>query len=109
MMKTILDKSGKVLFSTHENYICSKDELFTDLQLTDFMLNPYFNFETNTFYENASQDELIEAKNEKEIQLKKEAYEQLLETDWYVTRFIETGKAIPSNILELRQRIREQA
>lgn len=107
-MKTILNKSGKVLFSTNENYTCSKDEMFTELQLTDFMINPYFDFKTSTFYENASEEEIEQARNEKEIEIRKQAYEKLLETDWYVIRFLETGKAIPADILELRSKIRQQ-
>lgn len=39
--------------------------------------------------------------------LKKQAHEQLKETDWYITRFAETGKPIPNEILQQRQLIRD--
>lgn len=53
--------------------------------------------------------EIEEVDNSKfEIELlKKQAYEQLKETDWYVTRLKETGKPIPLEILQQRQAIRD--
>lgn len=36
-----------------------------------------------------------------------EARKYLAETDWYVTRFAETGVAIPAVIVEARQQARE--
>lgn len=51
-MKTIIDKyTGKVLY-------CRKDEptleneMAIDLLLEVYMENPYYNFETQTFYDN---------------------------------------------------------
>ena len=40
--------------------------------------------------------------------LKKQQYEELLPTDWYVVRFVETGVKIPEEILQQRQAIREK-
>lgn len=55
-------------------------------------------------FETIEFDEIIEV--EDNFELKQRAYQQLLQTDWYVTRFIETGKPIPADILELRNKIR---
>lgn len=35
------------------------------------------------------------------------AYELLMATDWYVTRKAETGEAIPDNVLQYRQAVRD--
>ena len=103
-MKTILNKSGKVIFSTNENYNCSNDEMFTELQLTEFMINPYFDFEKNEFYDAATEVEKLNRKKE----LNKQSYDKLIETDWYIIRHIETGKEIPADILEIRNNIRNE-
>jgi len=41
--------------------------------------------------------------------LKAKGLNYLLSTDWYVARFIETGKAIPDDILEKREQARKDA
>ena len=38
--------------------------------------------------------------------IKQQQFEELSKTDWYVTRFIETGVEIPEEILEERKQIR---
>lgn len=58
-------------------------------------------------FETVEFDEVVEIDNK--FELKQRAYQQLLQTDWYVSRFIETGKPIPSDILELRNQIRNAA
>ena len=55
-------------------------------------------------FETIEIDEVVEI--EDDFELKQKAHQQLLQTDWYVTRFVETGKPIPSDILELRNKIR---
>lgn len=50
---------------------------------------------------------LEELKVEKIEQVKRQAYNILKETDWYIVRFQETGKEIPEHILAERQQIRE--
>ena len=59
-------------------------------------------------YEEIAFEEIVEIQDNT-IELKHIAYQELLATDWYVTRFVETGKAIPADILEMRSKIREQA
>lgn len=50
------------------------------------------------------QEETIEIDN---AFLKQQAHELLKATDWYVVRFAETGKPIPQEVIEERQRIRD--
>lgn len=52
---------------------------------------------------------LEELKAEKIQQVKRQAYNLLKETDWYIVRQQETGKEIPQDVLNERQSIRNQA
>jgi len=108
-MKSIIDKNtNKLLFATQVEVELQSDQIEVDFLCTENFVVPYFNFETNEFYEGATQDEINQKQIKVEIELKKQAYEKLLETDWYVTRFAETGKPIPNDILELRNNIRNE-
>ena len=72
------------------------------------------------FLENGGQFEIIESTPEEiaEYQLKQQLeqqkllkqqqYEELKETDWYYTRYIETGQEVPLEIKQQRQEIREK-
>ena len=59
----------------------------------------------NVEYEAITFDEIVETQDNT-AELKEIAYQQLLATDWYVIRLMETGKEIPTDILELRSKIR---
>lgn len=55
-----------------------------------------------------TEKELSEKKaREEQERINQEARARLAETDWYVVRFLETGKAIPEDLLAERQRLRE--
>lgn len=55
-----------------------------------------------------TEKELSEKKaREEQEKINTEARKRLSETDWYVVRFLETGKAIPEDLLAERQRLRE--
>ena len=57
-------------------------------------------------FEKTKEQEEIE-QIELELKEKKEAqYNELLKTDWYFTRFIEKGIAVPKEIIEQRELIR---
>jgi hypothetical protein len=60
----------------------------------------------------ATPEEIAEQVNQQKQELKKilkqQQYEELLPTDWYVVRLIETGIAIPEQILQQRQEIRNK-
>jgi hypothetical protein len=64
------------------------------------------------FIEGASPEEIAEQQLKKQLEqqkiLKQQQYEELKETDWYFTRFIETGTPVPEEILELRKKIRNK-
>lgn len=59
----------------------------------------------NIFIENATLEEIIDSKVKN---LKLQQYEELLPTDWYYTRFLETGQEVPLEIKQQRQQIREK-
>jgi hypothetical protein len=107
-MKTIIDKNtGEVIYGTTKDEVeLNSNEIVIDELLTENFTKPYFNLVTREFYEAASLEEINNYKNEiKQIE-NQYKYEKLKETDWYVTRFIETGRIIPSEILILRENIR---
>lgn len=52
---------------------------------------------------------LQELKAEKIQQVKRQAYNLLKETDWYIVRQQETGEEVPEEILDERSRIRERS
>jgi hypothetical protein len=61
-MKTIIDKkTGKVLFAAADDYQVLANEIAVDEILIDNFVKPYFNLKTKTFYEGATQDELLES------------------------------------------------
>lgn len=106
-MKSIIDKNtSKLLYATAVEVELQSDQIAVDFICTENFVVPYFDVKTNKFYEGATQDEINQNQIEVEIQLKKQAYEKLLETDWYVVRFAETGKPIPQDILDMRNEIR---
>ena len=110
MVKIVVSiESGKVLYSTFEEVDLQDGEIVVYETPNAFLLKPFYNFETKTFYEGATPEEIAEYQNEILQQKKQIANELLKETDWYVTRFAETGKEIPQHILYLRQQIRDNA
>lgn len=60
----------------------------------------------NVEYEAIEFEEIVEIENN-DFQ-KQEQYQELLPTDWYVVRFIETGVPIPDEISKQRKAIREK-
>jgi hypothetical protein len=53
-MKTIIDKfTGQVLYATIVEVDILENEIAIDEVLTESFENPYFDFETRNFYENA--------------------------------------------------------
>lgn len=56
----------------------------------------------------ATPEEIQEQENQLKQQQKQQQYEELLPTDWYVVRYMETGVAIPEEILQQRRLIREE-
>ena len=60
-MKTIIDTSGKVLYATSIDIDLQPNEIAIDNLLQDNFITPYWNFNTETFYENATSQEISEA------------------------------------------------
>jgi len=58
----IINKNtGEVLYSTIVEIVLQENEISIDEVLTESYVKPYFNFETRTFYEGATQEEINEA------------------------------------------------
>ena len=81
---------------------------------SNWTLTPYLGGFVKEFWngsqwvESASIEEIAIQEAEIQDELKKQQYQELLPTDWYVVRFFETGIAIPQNILNERQMIRNK-
>jgi hypothetical protein len=80
------------------------DILPTELELKFIKLK----FDGLVYFEGASVEEIEEAENAKKQAQNIEIYNELLLTDWYVVRFVETGISIPAEILAERQAIRNR-
>ena len=61
-MKTIVEtNTGKLLFSTdNDNYICLENQSKIDIHLTEMFVSPFFDFQSNSYYEGATSEEIIE-------------------------------------------------
>jgi hypothetical protein len=58
-MKTIVDiNTGQVLFATSIDVDLQLNEIAIDNLLQDNFVNPYWNFDNSTFYENATEQQL---------------------------------------------------
>jgi hypothetical protein len=75
------------------------------------------NFHKPCFDQYPNPTKLVEGATEEEIQSKeidiiaerkRMQHAELLETDWYVVRFAETGVPIPQEIIDLRNQIRNK-
>jgi len=58
--------------------------------------------------EGATEEEIQAKESEIIAERKLQQHAELLETDWYVVRFAETGVPIPQEIIELRNQIRQR-
>jgi hypothetical protein len=68
-MKTIIDKNtGQELFATTIAVDLNENEIAVDEVRIDFMVKPYFNFETRIFYETATAEEIEKYNNDNFIE-----------------------------------------
>ena len=106
-MKTILDSiTGEVLFSTVTEIELQTNQIAINEIFTESYIKPYFNFETRSFYEGATNKELAESIDKENKEKNLACYNELLETDWYFIRKAETGIEVPNEILQQRAQIR---
>lgn len=115
MIARILNNEFKGLY-TNDFLIKNLDkvingQLVSEWQLTEVLPNenlikPIWN--GTEWIEGATPEEIAEQELEKQKILKQQQYEELLPTDWYVVRFIETGIPVPEEILQQRQEIRNK-
>lgn len=69
-------------------------------------INPIWN--GLEWIEGAIEEEIAEANKLKIKDLKNQQYQEMQPTDWYYTRFLETGQEVPLEIISLRQDIRNK-
>ena len=72
----------------------------------DNFINPIWN--GTDFIEGATPEEIAEANKPIVQNLNLQQYQELLPTDWYYTRFLETGQEVPLEIKQQRQEIRDK-
>ena len=64
-MKTIIDKNtGELLYATVIDVQLSENQSLIDEMLTQWMLKPFYNFETKEFYETATEEEIKQYKDD---------------------------------------------
>jgi hypothetical protein len=62
-MKTIIDKNtGKVLYTTAIDVELQENQMMLNKTITEEFVKPFYNFETELFYETATFEEIAEAK-----------------------------------------------
>lgn len=88
------DYVGEIYYDTEGNKI----------EISEIGVSP-----DNSWTKEKTYSTLDEAKNDKVSEVKREAYRQLEHTDWCVIRNQETGEAVPQDVLDKRQNIREQS
>lgn len=107
MIKTVVNSnSGEVLFSFPDSMpieISAGQIVINDLCNRSF-IKPFFNQVTREFYEGAT----IPEKAAKIEGLKRSQYSELVLTDWYVIRKVDTGAEIPAEIENQRAAIRSK-
>ena len=87
------------------------EQLVSEWQLTELipsetLLKPFWS--GTEWIEGATPEEIEEANKPIVQNLKLEQYQELLQTDWYYTRYIETGQEVPLEIKQQRQEIRDK-
>jgi hypothetical protein len=67
-MKTVLDKeSRKVLYAITDDIELIDGEIAVDELVTEIILKPFYNFESKSFYETATKEEVEQFKKDNEI------------------------------------------
>jgi hypothetical protein len=108
-MKTVIDTTGKVLYATSIDIDLQENQIEIDSLLTENFIHPYWNFETQLFYEGATTQEINDTK-----------IPQALEIDLYYTGLISDllrkhieklsidGIPIPQDVIDERDRLRAE-
>lgn len=113
MEQTYILIGENIYYLDNSNYIIGI-EFFNNTIIDGFKKNrkifkPILDSINNIIIEGATPEESQHyQQQEKQKIIKQQQYEELLETDWYVVRFVETGVKIPEEILQQRQDIRNK-
>lgn len=109
-MKTIIDSNtGKVIYTTSIETELQENEIEIDALLTESFVNPYWDFDTQIFYEQATQTEINDVR-----------IPQALEIDLFYTTLISEllrkhieklsldNIPIPQEVIDERERLRSE-
>jgi hypothetical protein len=108
-MKTIIDNTGKVLYTTSIDVDLQENQIEIFALMTESFITPYWNFETQLFYEGATAQEINDTK-----------IPQALEIDLYYTGLISDllrkhieklsidSIPIPQDVIDERDRLRAE-
>ena len=97
--------TGKVYKIIENNYI----EIIQDDRFQDWNdLQDWINLGNEILFVESTPEEIAEQKHYKIEEIKKFQYQELLSTDWYYTKLLETGQEVPLEIIQQRQQIREK-
>jgi phosphoribosylformylglycinamidine (FGAM) synthase PurS component len=109
-MKTIVEtNTGKVLFTALEDYELQENQTLVDLLITENFINPYYNFQTSLFYEQATQDEVNDVKIAKALEI--DLYYTDLITDVlgkHINKLLIDLIPIPQAVLDERDRLKAE-
>jgi hypothetical protein len=106
-MATVINSiTGEVLYGTFsDNLQLLENEGIIYLDMVENFISPYYNFETQSFYENASSEEVAEFEDAKRSELIKSAYEQRKVDGWQAYQEFRAGmvKEIYDQVLTKQQ------
>ena len=98
------DREDLIEFYTSQGYeVCP---ILYNSNFLNPILTPIWN--GTDFVESATPEEIAEANKPIVQNLKLEQCQELSPTDWYYTRYIETGQEVPLEIKQQRQEIRDK-
>ena len=109
-MKTIIEtNTGKVLFTALDDYELQEGQTSVDLLITEIFVEPYYSFQTLSFYEQATQDEVNDFKTAKALEI--DLYYTDLITDVlgkHINKLLIDLTPIPQAVLDERDRLKAE-
>jgi hypothetical protein len=109
-MKTIVEtNTGKVLFTAIDDYELQEGQASVDLLITEIFIEPYYSFQTLSFYEQATQDEVNNFKTAKALEI--DLYYTDLITDVlgkHINKLLIDLIPIPQAVLDERDRLKAE-
>lgn len=109
-MKTIIDtNTGKVLFTIMDNIELNINQTEIDSVVTEDFINPYWDFENNSFYDAATQTEINDIIISQALQI--DLYYTSLISDLlrkHIEKKMLENVDIPQDVIDERDRLRDE-